>query len=139
MTATVKEPCTRCKKNVATETWSSDMMSFVHGMSSRWCALCCVQEQLDFALEAAARVEKLQKERDEAFRTVTPITDEEREVWYQTHPLSRYAGMRIAVWSEASMRGGQLQDSDVAEFADTLEELMEKVAARNIKRAVVFW
>lgn len=145
---TAKEPCASCKKNVATETWSSDMMSFVHGFSQRWCVLCCVQEQLDYALEAAARVEKLQKERDEAFRTVTPITDEEREAWYQTHPCSRFLGWKIAVVQrrpDGTRPGydGAVQDGDVGAVAPDLEDLFKVLGHLRemdlLKEEVVIW
>jgi hypothetical protein len=53
--------CQKCGQREATETWTNDLMSFVHGMSQEWCNYCCIKEQLDFAREQAMRIPQLEE------------------------------------------------------------------------------
>ena len=54
--------CEKCGKREATQTWSQDEMSFIHGMSQQWCEYCVIKTQLAYAREQAKRIPNLEKE-----------------------------------------------------------------------------
>lgn len=58
-------PCCVCQKRPATSWWAAEggILAHIHGMSEARCELCCVEEQLKFAEEAAGRVESLRRKR----------------------------------------------------------------------------
>ena len=48
--------CEKCGKREATQTFSQDEMSFIHGMYQQWCEYCVVKTQLEFAKEQQDRI-----------------------------------------------------------------------------------
>ena len=48
--------CQNCNKREATQTYTDDMMSFIHGMSAQWCMYCVLTTQLAFARKQADRI-----------------------------------------------------------------------------------
>ena len=56
------EMCYKCGKHEATETYAEDTMSWIHGMSVRWCKGCVLSKQLEVACERAAAIPELVNE-----------------------------------------------------------------------------
>lgn len=63
----IKEPvtCENCGKREATQTWvgAGGVMGWVHGMGADWCEICCIEAQIEYAEEAAARIPELKRKR----------------------------------------------------------------------------
>ena len=60
-----KEPviCANCGKREATQNWVGEggALAWSHGMTQRWCEICCLYEQIKFAKEQAKRIPELEK------------------------------------------------------------------------------
>lgn len=63
---TIKEAvmCQNCGKREATETWVGEggTMALVHGAGQNWCKICCIREQLAYAIKQAERIPSLKEE-----------------------------------------------------------------------------
>jgi hypothetical protein len=56
--------CANCGKRPGVNDWVGEggIFGWVHGMSQKWCEICCVREQLRHATELATRIPALKKE-----------------------------------------------------------------------------
>lgn len=56
--------CAKCNKRPATDWWAGDggMIGAVHGCVAPWCKVCCLEEQLTYARNAAQRIPELEAE-----------------------------------------------------------------------------
>jgi hypothetical protein len=51
--------CEKCGIREATQIWSTDEMSFIHGISLMWCEYCVVKSQLEYAEKQRDRIPEL--------------------------------------------------------------------------------
>ena len=56
--------CQNCGKRPGTEKWVGEgsTLDYIHGFYSKWCKICCLEEQLKFHKEAASRIPEIEKE-----------------------------------------------------------------------------
>lgn len=56
--------CENCGERNATMEWVGEggALAWSHGWSSNWCELCCVREQLAYAVKQAERIPELEEE-----------------------------------------------------------------------------
>ena len=74
--------CQNCGKRPATQNWIGigSTPDYVHGNFARWCELCCVEAQLEYARKAAERIPELEK-RLEFLRTDDSILEQYGEAF----------------------------------------------------------
>ena len=62
--------CQNCAKRIATVDWAGEggWLAAAHGMTSRWCEVCTLREQVNNARAAVARLPQLEQDLEEALR-----------------------------------------------------------------------
>ncbi len=57
------DPCENCHDRISTVWWVGEGggLAYAHGMKAAWCERCCVEAQLKYAQDAAARIPDLEK------------------------------------------------------------------------------
>lgn len=66
--------CQNCHIRQATVNWLGEgsTLDFVHGMFQRWCNICSLEAQLEYARKSAARIPELEKELEKAISEWKP-------------------------------------------------------------------
>jgi len=56
--------CPNCGRRPASENWVGEggMLDYVHGFYQRWCKLCCLKAQLEYARKQVERIPDLEKQ-----------------------------------------------------------------------------
>jgi hypothetical protein len=73
--------CENCGKRKATQTWVGEggTLAWVHGGGSDWCEYCCIEAQLKYAEEAAAKIPELKEKLRELRRQEIEASIKEAE------------------------------------------------------------
>ena len=61
--------CAKCRTRPGTEFWTEGSIAFVHGAYQRWCKVCVLSTQLEFARELAAQIPALEAELENVRKT----------------------------------------------------------------------
>jgi hypothetical protein len=56
--------CAKCGKREGTETWTGGggTNGYIHGCYAKYCRVCVLQEQLEYAKKAVERIPEIEKE-----------------------------------------------------------------------------
>jgi hypothetical protein len=65
--AVPKVKCAKCGKREGTTGWvgTSGILAWTHGMYERWCEICILEAQLEYARERATKIPEMEKRLEE--------------------------------------------------------------------------